>query len=339
MARVAINGLGRIGRAVFKIVQDTQGLDLVAVNDLAPLDTIVYLLKFDSVYGRYGKQISGSEDGLDVDGERCVYLSEKDPSKLPWQNLDIDIVLECTGAFTRPQDISLHIQAGARRAILSAAPKGEGVRIIVPGVNHAEPDEKIVSCASCTTNCVTPLVEVMGRRVGIEKAIMTTIHAYTSTQNIVDGPNKQVRRGRAGAANFIPTSTGAAKATTKVLTQYEGKFNGIAVRAPVPAGSISDVVFVTERRVSVEEINSIFREEAQSDRYRDILGVSDEPLVSSDIIMDPRPSIVDLSMTQVVDGTLVKVMGWYDNEWAYASQMVREAVYMSSQQPAATATS
>jgi glyceraldehyde 3-phosphate dehydrogenase len=211
-------------------------------------------------------------------------------------------------------------------AILSAPAKSEEVVTVVHGTNKAGEEDRIISCASCTTNCITPVVEIMGRRIGIAKAIMTTIHAYTASQGIVDGPSKKVRRGRAGAANFVPTSTGAAVATTKVLPRLAGRFDGVAVRAPIPVGSISDMVFVTERKTTVEEVNNIFKEEAQTERYKGVLGVTEEPLVSSDIIKDPRASVVDLEMTQVVDGDLVKVMSWYDNEWGYASQMIREAV-------------
>jgi glyceraldehyde 3-phosphate dehydrogenase len=202
------------------------------------------------------------------------------------------------------------------------------VPTIVHGINKTEKGINSISCASCTTNCITPVVEIMGRRIGIKKAILTTIHAYTSNQSIVDGPSKKLRRGRAGAANFVPTTTGAAKATVKVLPQFKDKFNGIAIRGPVPVGSISDIVFITERSTSEEEVNNIFKEEAESDRYKEILSASEEPLVSSDIIGDSHASIVDLGMTQVVDGDLVKILSWYDNEWGYANQMVREAINM-----------
>ncbi|MBE9128382.1 MULTISPECIES: type I glyceraldehyde-3-phosphate dehydrogenase [unclassified Coleofasciculus] len=212
--------------------------------------------------------------------------------------------------------------------LLSAPAKSEGVPTIVPGVNHATESEAIISCASCTTNCIAPVVEVMGRRIGVKKAMMTTVHAYTSSQEIVDGPSKKFRRGRAAAANLVPTSTGAGVATTKVLTQYENKFDGVAVRAPVTVGSISDIIFVTERSTTVEEINNIFKEEADSEKYHGALAVSEDPIVSSDIIQDSHGSIVDLTMTQVVDGDLIKVMSWYDNEWGYASQMIREVVNM-----------
>lgn len=328
-AKIAINGLGRIGRAALKIILETPELELAAINDLVPTGNLAYLLKYDTVYGRYGKEVSGRENALLIDGRSYPVYKEKDPARLPWGDLDVDIVFECTGVFTKKDDLQKHLQAGAKHVILSAPAKDGDVLTVVPGVNSPEKAPEILSCASCTTNCITPVVEVMGRRIGIKKAIMTTIHAYTSSQSIVDGPNKKMRRGRAGAANFVPTSTGAAKATTQVLTEFENKFDGVAVRAPVPVGSISDIIFVTEKKTSAEEVNRIFKEEAESQRYKGILGASEEELVSSDIIQDPRASIVDLSMTQVVDGDLVKVMSWYDNEWGYSQQMIREAVRIS----------
>ncbi len=265
-----------------------------------------------------------------VAGQRYPMTSERDPARLPWGRLGADIVLECTGVFTRASDLGKHVKAGAKFVILSApAAKGEDVPTVVHGVNVAGSNPRIISCASCTTNCITPVVEVLGRRIGVKKAIMTTVHAYTSTQGIVDGPARHVRRGRAGAANFGPTSTGAAVATTKALPQYRGLFNGVAVRGPVPAGSLADIVFLTARPTTVEEVNDVFREEASTDRYRGVLGVSEDPIVSSDVIGDARASIVDVEMTQVVDGDLVKVMSWYDNEWGYTNQMVKEAVRIS----------
>jgi glyceraldehyde 3-phosphate dehydrogenase len=331
MATIAINGLGRIGRAVFKMIQETPQLDLRAVNDLNTAEDLAYLLNYDTVYGRYHKHVTVVPDGLKVDGKAYQVYSEKDPAKLPWQTLKIDIVLECTGAFNRQADLQRHLTAGARTVILSAPAKSPEIATVVHRVNSADgPTTGVMSCASCTTNCITPVVEVMGRRIGIEKALMTTVHAYTATQAIVDRPNKKRRRGRAAAANLIPASTGAAVATAKALPQYAGKLDGMAVRVPLAIGSLADIVFLTSRPTTVNEINTIFREEAQSERYRDVLGVTDEPLVSSDIIQDPRASIVDLELTQVVDGNLVKVMSWYDNEWGYAAQMIREAVRIAA---------
>ena len=331
MAKVAINGMGRIGRAAFKIIMDSPKLELVAMNDLMAVDNLAYLINYDTVYGRYKHKVGVSGNALVVNGQTYKYFSEKDPAQLPWKELSIDIVLECTGLFTNAEGLGKHIKAGAKYAILSAPPKGEDVCCIVHGVTQPEAGARVISCASCTTNCITPVVEIMGRRLGIKKAIMTTIHAYTSSQAIVDGPNKKWRRGRAGAANLVPTSTGAAVATTNTLPQYKGKFDGVAVRCPVPCGSLADLVFVTARVTTVAEINQIFKEEAASARYRDILGYAEDPIVSADIIMDPRASVFDPSMTQVVDGDLVKVMSWYDNEWGYTNQMVREAVRLAQE--------
>ncbi|MFW5654328.1 MAG: type I glyceraldehyde-3-phosphate dehydrogenase [Roseicyclus sp.] len=328
--RVAINGLGRIGRASLKILHETPEFELVAVNDVAPPDNLAYLLRYDTVYGRHPEEVGVEGDRLKVGDRTYRVLSETDPAALPWRELEVDVVLECTGVFTKRPDLQKHLDAGARTVILSAPAKGEEeVPFVVHGVNEAH-GEPIISTASCTTNCIAPVMEVIGRRIGIDKALMTTIHAYTSSQDLVNGPAGKWRRGRAAAANFVPTTTGAAKATTKALPQFEGRFDGVAIRGPVPAGSISDITIVTERETSVGEVNAIFEEEAGSDRYRGVMGVTHDPIVSSDIIRDPRGSLVDLTMTQVVGGTLVKVMAWYDNEWGYAAQMIREALRQSA---------
>jgi glyceraldehyde 3-phosphate dehydrogenase len=327
MTNVAINGLGRIGRATLKVVLDTPDLNLVAANDIGASDSVAYLLKYDTVYGRYEKPVEATPDGqLKIGGHRLRLLREKDPARLPWKAMDVDIVFECTGAFTRRQDLDAHVRAGARYVILSAPSKGDGVETIVHGVNTPQGNTALISCASCTTNCITPVMEILGRRIGVQKAIMTSVHAYTASQAIVDTAHSRPRRGRAGGANLVPTSTGAAVATAKALPAYRGRFDGVAVRAPVAVGSLADIVCLTARPTTVDEVNRVFVEEAGSERYRGILGVTDDPLVSSDIIKDPRASVVDLGMTQVVDGDLVKVMSWYDNEWGYSSQLVREAV-------------
>ncbi|MCK9375262.1 MAG: type I glyceraldehyde-3-phosphate dehydrogenase [Syntrophobacterales bacterium] len=328
MTKVAINGMGRIGRAAFKVIMDTPDLELVAVNDLMELGNLVYLLNYDTVYGVYKHRVSAAGDSLKVAGKTIKFLSVKDPAQLPWKDLGVEIALECTGLFTQAEGLSKHIAAGAKYAMLSAPPKGHDVCCIVHGVTKPGADDRMISCASCTTNCITPVVEIMGRRIGVKKAIMTTIHAYTSSQAMVDGPNKKWRRGRAGAANLVPTSTGAAVATTNTLPQYKGKFDGVSVRCPVPCGSLADLVFVTERPTTVEEINQIFQEEANG-RYKEILQYAEDPIVSSDIIMNPHASIFDPSMTQVVDGDLVKLFSWYDNEWGYTNQLVRETVRLA----------
>lgn len=325
MAKVAINGMGRIGRATLKIILDHTNLDLVAVNDLMPLDNLVYLLKFDTVYGRYHRNVALQDSNLVVDGKTIKFLSVKDPSQLPWKELGIDLVFESTGIFTNTEGLHKHVQAGARFVLLSAPPK-DVMCTIVHGVTEPPTGQHAFSCASCTTNCIAPVVEIIDRHFGIKKATMTTIHAYTSSQAIVDGPAKKWARGRAGAANFVPTTTGAAKATTDILPDLQGKFDGVAVRGPVPCGSLADIVMVLKKSTTVEDVNNTLRKEAESPRYKGILGVTDYPLVSSDIIQDTRASVVEPTMTQVVDGDLLKIMTWYDNEWGYTNQMVREAV-------------
>lgn len=339
MAKVAINGLGRIGRATLKILADTPGLDLVAANDLGASDSIAYLLKYDSVYGRYEKTVNVTADGaLTIGHKRLTLLREEPPARLPWKSLNVDIVFECTGAFTRREDLDAHIRAGARYVILSAPSNSHDVDTIVHGVNTPQGDTSIISCASCTTNCITPVMEILGRRIGVKKALMTTVHAYTASQAVVDAPHRHARRGRAAAANLVPTSTGAAAATARALPEYRGRFDGVAVRAPVPVGSIADIVALAARATTVGEVNRLFAEEAQSERYRGVLGVTMDPLVSSDIIKDSRASVVDLGLTQVVDGDLVKVMSWYDNEWGYSNQLVREAMRIATQIEAAART-
>ena len=330
MAKVAINGMGRIGRAALKIIMDQPELDLIAVNDLMPIDNLAYLLNYDTAYGRYKHRVEITGGTLQVAGKTIKYLSERDPANLPWKALGVEIVFECTGLFTQSEGLGKHLTAGAKYAVLSAPPKGGDVCCIVHGVTKPGEADRAISCASCTTNCITPIVEIMGRRIGIKKATMTTIHAYTSSQAIVDGPSKKFRRGRAGAANLVPTSTGAAVATTNVLPQYKGKFDGVAMRCPVVLGSVADLVFLTERPTTVAEINAIFKEEAET-TYKGIVEYARDEIVSSDIIGSTYASIFDPSMTQVVDGDLVKVFSWYDNEWSYTSQMIREGVRLAKE--------
>jgi glyceraldehyde 3-phosphate dehydrogenase (phosphorylating) len=324
--KVAINGLGRIGRSILKLVMDEPSLELVAVNDLIDVENLIYLLRFDTVYGRYGKPVALDGGDLVVGGRKLRTLRSREPQELPWKALGVTLVFECTGALTRREDLEKHIRAGARTVLLSAPSKGGEVETVVHGVNGPGDATALISCASCTTNCITPIVEIVGRRIGVKKALMTTVHAYTASQALVDGPNKRPRRGRAGAANLVPSSTGAALATTRALPEYAGRFDGIAIRAPIPVGSIADLTFVTSRPTSVDEVNQVLSQEAETKRYAGVLGVSRDPLVSSDIIGDSRASVVDLDLTRVVDGDLVKVMSWYDNELGYANQMVREAL-------------
>src|SRR5215211_4337636 len=325
MATVAINGLGRIGRAALKILLDADGLDLVAVNDITDADNLAYLVKYDTVYGRYHHEVGAAEGALIVDGNPISAFAERDPANLPWDDLGVDLVLECTGVFTTAEDLEKHLRAGASYVILSAPTKSETVPTVVHGVNRPDGQPQVISCASCTTNCITPVIEVAHRRLGVERALMTTVHAYTAGQQLVDGPSKSFRRGRAGAANLVPTSTGAAQATTRAVPELTGRFDGVAVRAPIPVGSLADIVFVASRPTTAGEVNEAFRREAATARYEGILGVSEDPLVSADIVGDPRAAVIDLELTRVVDGTLVKVMAWYDNEWGFTHQMIREA--------------
>jgi glyceraldehyde 3-phosphate dehydrogenase len=327
-SKVAINGLGRIGRAALKLAVEQPQLELVAVNEIGSLENMVYLLKHDTAYGRYERHVEAVDGKLVIDGKPLAYLSERDPERLPWANLEVDLVLECTGRFTDREDAEKHLRAGARWVVLSGPTKSPDVPTIIHGVNRPDGQTQIISCASCTTNNITPLVEILDRHFGVEKAVLTTVHAYTATQALVDSPGgaKDLRRGRAAAQNFVPSSTGAATATAKALPAMKGRFDGVSVRGPVVVGSISDVVFVVTRDTTADEVNDVLRQEASSDQYQGILGVADEPLVSADIAKDPRASIVQLDMTRVVGGNLVKVMSWYDNEWGFTNQMIQVAV-------------
>ncbi|ABL79454.1 MULTISPECIES: type I glyceraldehyde-3-phosphate dehydrogenase [unclassified Nocardioides] len=336
MSRVAINGLGRIGRAALKLLLEFDDLDVVAVNDLADIENLAYLIRYDTVYGRYHREVACEADALIIDGREIRVLAEADPANLPWRDLNVDLVLECTGVFRHEDDLRRHIQAGASFVVLSAPTTSEAVPTVVHGVNAAHGDARVISCASCTTNCITPIVEVARRRLAAERAVMTTVHAYTATQHLVDGPSKTFRQGRAGAVNLVPASTGAARATISAVPQLAGRFDGIAIRVPIPVGSIADIVFVAGRSTTADEVNEVFRHEALTSRYQGILGVSEDPLVSADIIGDSRAAVLDTALTRVVDGTLVKVMAWYDNEWGFTNQMIREVRAMLGLRPSPT---
>ncbi len=321
--RVAINGFGRIGRQAFKIMWDREDLSIVALNDLGDNKSLALGLQYDSVYGKYPHEVSYDDSHIIVDGKKIPMVKEPDPSRLPWKEHEVDVVLECTGRFTKKGAARAHIEAGARRVIVSAPTKGDDTRIFVEGVNaETYEGEDVVSNASCTTNCIAPVMEVIERKFGIVKAAMTTIHAYTADQRLVDGDHRDPRRARAAAVNIIPTTTGAALATGKVVPELEGKFDGIAMRVPVPVGSVSDFTILLKRRATSEDINEALVEASESDRYRGILAVTSDPIVSSDIIQNPHSSIVDLTMTKVIDGDLVKILAWYDNEWGYANRLV-----------------
>lgn len=299
-------------------------IDIVAVNDLTTPENLAYLLKYDSVYGRAAFSVSSADKALVVDGKTIPVLAERDPAKLPWKAMEVDIVLESTGFFTDASKAHAHIDAGAKKVVISAPAKGTGAETILIGAN----EEKFGTCdissnASCTTNAANPLIGILDEAVGIERALLNTTHAYTATQSIVDGPAPDdFRRGRAGAHNLSPSSTGAAKATSLAYPQLAGKFDGIAVRVPVPAGSIVDITFVSKRPTTAEEVNAALKAAAASDRWKRVFAVSEEPLVSSDILGLPYGSIADLAMTRVVDGTLVKVLAWYDNEMGYVHTLL-----------------
>ena len=332
--RIAINGFGRIGRSFFRSAFGLPEFDIVAINDLADTNTLAYLLKYDSVYGRYQKSLQAADGFLEVDGKKVKVLAEKDPSRLPWKDLEIDIVVESTGFFTSGDKTKAHLDAGAKHVVITAPASGEVTTALI-GVN----DDRFtksgpITCnASCTTNSVAPVMAILLEHFGVEKAGMTTVHGYTATQNLVDGPTrgKDFRRGRAAGQNIVPSSTGAGVSVTRAVKELQGKFDGIALRVPVAAGSVADITFLAKRATSAQEINDILTEASQSPRWKGILKTTKEPLVSSDIIKEPYGAIVDLSFTRVVDGDLVKVLSWYDNEWGYAALLLRhlEAVSRS----------
>jgi glyceraldehyde 3-phosphate dehydrogenase len=331
VTKIAINGFGRIGRLVFRHAMKNDSLEVVAVNDIAPLDNLLYLLKFDSVQKTPKVRIEAKQDSFMYGDKEILFTSEKNPSDLPWEELGVEIVIESTGFFTDRQGASKHLDAGANRVIISAPAKNID-RTICMGVNEKDYDPEndiLISNASCTTNCLAPVAKVLDERFGIETGLLTTIHAYTSSQAIVDSPSKKWRRGRAGAVSLVPTTTGAAIATTIVLPQLKGKMDGMAIRAPIPVGSIIDFVVHTEKPVSVESINQAFRDAADSEDMRGILGVSEEELVSADIIGSEFSSLVDLKSTMVIGEKAAKVLAWYDNEWGYALRCVELAEYVA----------
>lgn len=324
VTRVAINGFGRIGRSAFKIAFERSDIEVVAINDLTDTKTLAYLLKYDSNYGTYQYDVSSDDTGIIVDGKHIAILSERDPKSLPWRGMSIDVVIESTGFFTKSEDASKHIQAGAKRVVISGPTKSEDVDTIVLGAN----DEKIttstpvVSNASCTTNSLGAAMAILDANFGIEKSMLTTVHSYTASQKVQDAPAKDPREGRNAAENIVPTSTGAAIAVTKVLPGLRGKFDGISMRVPTPVVSISDVTVLLSRNVTVEEVNSVFIKASKEPFYQGVLTVSDNPLVSRDYIGSSYSGIVDLALTRVVDGNLAKVCIWYDNEWGYSNRLI-----------------
>lgn len=334
--KVAINGCGRIGRAFIKMTFDNDQIDIVAVNDLGSLENIAYLLKYDTAHGISKQEVEVKKDKLVINGNpksskmsgrrEIKFLSEKDPSKLPWGDLGIDVVVESTGVFKTQEKAQAHIDAGAKRVVISS-PSADAKTILM-GINEAELNTcQISSNASCTTNAGSPVIEVLRETIGIEKAMLNTVHGYTATQKMVDSPDeKDFRKGRAGAQNIIPSTTGAAKATTRVITELDGKFDGIAMRVPVISGSLVDITFIAKKDTTPEEINEIFQKASKDPRWEGILAVTDEPIVSSDIVGNPYASIIDLQFTRVVGGNLVKVLAWYDNEMGYTTTLIKHVI-------------
>jgi glyceraldehyde 3-phosphate dehydrogenase len=323
--RVGINGFGRIGRNLFRAAQ-SQGADIewVAVNDLTDSKTLAHLLKYDSILGPYPGTVEVTDEGILVDGKLLKVLAERDPGNLPWGDLGVDVVVESTGFFTKREAAAKHLDAGAKKVIISAPASGEDITVVL-GVNFDKYDKDahhVISNASCTTNCLAPFAKVVNDAIGIKHGLMTTIHAYTADQNLQDAPHSDLRRARAAAVNLVPTSTGAAKAVGLVLPELNGKLHGFAVRAPIPTGSMVDLTFTAARETSVDEINELFAGKADTGDLAGILQYTTDPIVSSDIVTNPFSSIVDGGLTAVMEGTLVKVVSWYDNEWGYSNRLV-----------------
>jgi glyceraldehyde 3-phosphate dehydrogenase len=331
--KVAINGFGRIGRQAFKLAIEKQEIEVVAINDLTVPSVLAHLLKYDSNYGIFPHEIGSDETHIIVDGKAYQVVAEKDPLALPWGSLGVDVVLECTGRFTDSEKAGAHIKAGAKHVIISAPAKDEGVTpTIVLGVNEKDfTGQPVISNASCTTNCIAPVMSLLQAKFGIEKAFMTTIHSYTAEQNLVDGPPpggkiNDLRRARSAAENIIPTTTGAAISATQAIPELKGKFDGMAFRVPTPVGSLSDFTLLLKTKTSKEEINAAFTQASQTPPYKGILEVTNEQIVSSDIVGNPASCIVDLSLTLVLDGDFVKVVAWYDNEFGYSNRLVEEII-------------
>ena len=330
--RLAINGFGRIGRAAFKIALAKKDITVVAINDLMDPKTLAHLLKYDTVYREYEKSVQPAKEGIKVGGTTYPVFSMKEPAKLPWKKLGVDVVLECSGIFTDKKSASEHLKAGARQVIISAPAKDTTTETLVFGTKQTNATLKsrkadvVISNASCTTNCISPVMQVLESKFGIDKAMMTTVHSYTADQNLVDGPHRDLRRARAAAGNIVPTSTGAALSTTKVVSSLHNLFDGIAIRVPTICGSVSDITAVLKRkRVTVKDVNDAFKSAEKDPLYKNILITTTRPIVSSDIIGSEYSAIVDLEFTRVVGGNLVKVLAWYDNEWAYSLRLVEMA--------------
>ena len=322
--KIAINGFGRIGRNAFKLAFERDDIEVVAINDLTDTKTLAHLLKHDSTYGTYHHDVSYDDNSIFVAGKQIRVLAEKDPALLPWGEFGVDVVIEATGLFVQPEKARAHINAGAKKVVISAPAKGEGAKFIVLGVNEHEltREDDIISNASCTTNCIAPVMAILEREFGIEKSLMTTVHSYTASQRILDAPAKDLREARSAAENIVPTTTGAAIATAKVIPSLVGKFDGLSVRVPTAVVSLSDITAVLKRNTTKEEINEVFKRAAADPFYQGILTVTEEPLVSTDFKGNSHSSIVDLELTNVVGGNLVKIVAWYDNEWGYSNRLV-----------------
>src|SRR3989344_2664102 len=322
--KIGINGFGRIGRNAFKIAFERSDLEIVSINDLTDTKTLAYLLKHDSNYGTYGHEVSYDEANIIVDGKHIKVTAERDPTLLPWGDLGVEIVIESTGRFTLKEDAEKHITAGAKRVVISGPSKSDGVDTIVLGANEdkIEGVSHVISNASCTTNSLGAVMAVLDAEFGVEKSLLTTVHSYTASQALQDAPNKDLREGRNAAENIVPTTTGAAIAVTKTLPQLEGKFDGLSIRVPTPVASISDITILLKRDTTVEEINEVFKKAVAEPYYQGILGVSEEPLVSRDYIGNSNSGTVDLLLTKVVGGNLIKICVWYDNEWGYSNRLV-----------------
>ncbi len=340
MIKVAVNGAGRIGRAFIRLAQNHMDkLEIIALNDLGDIENIAYLLKFDTAYGpaSFPVHVSDDKSKISINSKEANFFSEKDPTQLPWKDLGVDVVVESTGAFTTYEKARAHVTAGAKKVVITAPvkddPKSGAEGTVLMGINDIALDKcEISSNASCTTNAGAPLIQILHEKIGVEKALLSTTHGYTASQSIVDGPNKKdLREGRAAAQNIVPTSTGAAIAVTKVITDLTNKFDGISIRVPIVAGSIADVTFLAKRNTTVEEVNQILREAAASERWQGIFATTDEKIVSSDIVGSLYGSIADLSMTRVVDGNLIKVLAWYDNEMGYTSTLLQHVIRTATQ--------
>lgn len=326
--RIAINGFGRIGRHAFKIALSKKDIEVVAINDLTDTKTLAHLLKYDTAYETYEKNVSFDEKNVIVAGKKFPVFAEKDPASLPWKKLKVDVVLECTGRFRDVETAGLHVKAGAKKVIISAPAKGTDIPTYVRGINCGQVGTEkatVINNASCTTNCIAPVMAVLDETFGIEKAMMSTVHGYTSDQNLQDGPHKDLRRARAAAENIVPTSTGAAKAVGEVIATMKGAFDGVAFRVPVPTCSLSDITVVLKKNVTKEQVNTALIKASKTSRFKGILATTTEPLVSSDYVGNTFSSTVDLELTNVVGGNLVKVVAWYDNETGYANRLVELA--------------